>query len=156
MKKQGRADEDAIISREWSHFEEGTRWECLKCAWCCRQPWAINLTWFEHDRVKVDARFSDLVIDRIEVDEETGLTHPFFRIDGKCPLLDEETLLCRVYPDWFYTCATYPFLLMPDGEIMVHGGCRGFGQGPVIDKTEMRKKILRERIRAGMIPENSD
>ncbi|MGA1822138.1 MAG: YkgJ family cysteine cluster protein [Thermoplasmatota archaeon] len=150
IKTQKRADEDAIIEREWTPLRKGTRWECLKCAWCCRQPWAVNMTWYEHDRMRDDDRFSDLLVDRIEVDEQTGLTHPFFRIDGRCALLDEETSLCRVYPDWFYTCATYPFLLLPDGRIMVHRQCRGFGHGPVVKRSEIEGKIIRERARAGM------
>jgi len=103
--------------------------------------------------MREDDRFSDLDIDRIEVDPKSGLTHPLFQIDGKCPLLNERTSLCRVYPDWPYTCATYPFLLMPDGELMVHPECAGFGHGPVVDKTDIVMKIIRERIRAGMIVE---
>ncbi|MEJ2068270.1 MAG: hypothetical protein P8Y09_10075, partial [Deltaproteobacteria bacterium] len=56
-----------------------------------------------------------------------------------------------VYPEWPYTCATYPFLLMPDGELMIHPYCEGFGHGPVVDPDRMRRKIIEERKRAGMI-----
>ncbi|MFW3147103.1 MAG: YkgJ family cysteine cluster protein [Thermoplasmatota archaeon] len=147
----GRADEGRIIEEEFIEFKEGLRWECIRCTWCCRQPWAVNMTWFEHDRARADPRAKDLAIDRIELDEGSGLTHPYFVIEGKCPMLREKDSACSLYPDWFYTCATYPFLLMPSGTLKVHSKCRGLGQGPIIDRDKMREKILKERRRAGMI-----
>jgi Fe-S-cluster containining protein len=87
------------------------------------------------------------------VDPQTGATHPYFVIENICPALIEEGAVCSLYPDWPYTCATYPFLLSPDNNILVHDGCPGFGKGDVVDHDEMRKKIIRERIRAGMIVE---
>ena len=145
-----RARESELVEKEWTPLEPGTRWECLRCSWCCRQPWAVNLTWWEFERLENDDRASDLRVDRVEVDQGTGLTHPYFVIDGKCPALDDGTSLCTLYPDWPYTCATYPFLLMPDGRLLVHMECEGFGHGEVIDRNRMRERILRERRRAGM------
>ncbi|MGA1794206.1 MAG: YkgJ family cysteine cluster protein, partial [Thermoplasmatota archaeon] len=90
-------------------------------------------------------------VNRVEVDPGTGATHPYFVIEGKCPMLDDFTSLCTMYPDWPYTCATYPFLLLPDGTLMVHRECDGFGHGEVVDEKLMKRKILHERKRAGMV-----
>ncbi|MBN1390819.1 MAG: YkgJ family cysteine cluster protein [Candidatus Thermoplasmatota archaeon] len=146
-----RADEKGLVSREWAPFQPGTRWKCIRCAGCCRQPWAINLTWWEFERLTNDDRASGIDIDRIELDTRTGLTHPYFLIKEKCPALDAGTFLCTLFPDWPYTCATYPFLLAPGGELMVHTECQGIGQGPVLDIDEMKRKIISEREKAGMI-----
>jgi len=109
------------------------------------------MTWIEHDRAMSDPRFRALSIARVEVDEGTGMTHPYFVIEGACPLLDADRNRCTVHPDWFYTCATWPFLLMPDGTLMVNMSCSGFGEGPKVDPEDMRRRILRERARAGMV-----
>lgn len=114
----------------------------------------MNLTWWEYERLKNDPRSGGLNIDKVEVDPDSGLTHPYFVIDGKCPALKEEGSVCRLYPDWPYTCATYPFLLLQDGSIRTHFKCPGFGHGDVIIIDEMRAKIMRERNKAGMIVEN--
>jgi len=91
-------------------------------------------------------------IDHIEVDPATGATHPYFVIKGKCGALRGEDSVCELYPDWPYTCATYPFLLLPSNEIMVHIECAGFGHGEVVDRDRIRGMIIRERERAGMLP----
>ena len=93
-------------------------------------------------------------MDKIEIDPETGLTHPYFVISGKCQMLKEEGAVCTLYPDWPYTCATYPFLLMPDGTIKCHSKCAGFGHGGIVNEDEMRSRIMRERNKAGMIVES--
>jgi Fe-S-cluster containining protein len=111
----------------------------------------VNLTWWEYRRLSKDPRAKDMKIDHIEVDPKTGATHPFFVIGGKCGALREEGAVCELYPDWPYTCATYPFLLMPSGEIMVHMDCAGFGHGDVVDRDKIRKLIIKERKRAGML-----
>jgi len=146
-----RAKEIELLEKEWTPFVPGTRWECIKCTWCCRQPWAVNLTWWEYERLQKDERAEDLEMDRVEVDPGTGLTHPYFVIDGMCPMLNDRTSLCTIHPDWPYTCATYPFLLMPDGTLLVHSECAGLGNGDVIDEKLMIGKILKERERAGMM-----
>ncbi|MBN1538634.1 MAG: YkgJ family cysteine cluster protein [Candidatus Thermoplasmatota archaeon] len=156
VKKSGfelhkRVNEEDLLKREWVPLEPGTRWECIRCSWCCRQPWAINITWSEYDRLRDDERAADLDIDRLEVDPTTGRTHPYFVIKGKCPLLEDRTNLCTLYPDWPYTCATYPFLLTPAGKLLVHTDCEGFGHGPIVDPGKMAEKIMRERERAGMV-----
>ena len=89
-------------------------------------------------------------MNRIEVDRETGRTHPYFVINGKCPMLKEKGSICTLYPDWPYTCATYPFLLMPDGTILCHSNCAGFGHGSVVHAEDIKSKILREREKAGI------
>lgn len=146
-----RADEEEIIKREWSEVEKGARWECIRCMNCCRRSWAINLTWREFDRMARDPRAKDLEINKLEVDHETGLSHPYFVIQGKCKLLDERSHSCTIYPDWLYACATYPFLLMPDGSLLVNSRCPGLGHGEIVDHYKMKEKILKEREKAGMI-----
>lgn len=145
-----RADDRGIVEREWRDLEGKMRWECLMCGMCCRTSWRVNLTWIEYDRAKRDPRFSNLVIDRVEEEEGTGRTHPYFVIDEACPLLDPVTNLCRVHDARFYTCAAYPFLLIDDGTIKYHPDCSGFGRGPVIDIPALRKELIGQRIRAGM------
>ncbi len=86
-----------------------------------------------------------------EVDPESGMDHPYFLIDGACPMLKREGMTCTIYPDWLYTCATYPFLLMPDGRLLFHTGCNGIGHGEVVNIKSMMTKIIMERKRAGMI-----
>lgn len=146
-----RADEKAIIEREWTPVSVDMIWECIRCMKCCRSNWAINLTWVEHGRLIRDSRTKNLDIDRLEVDPESGASHPYFLIEDQCPMLEEDTRSCSLHPDWPYTCATYPFLLMPDGRLLYHEGCRGFGNGARIDPENIREKILRQRRKAGMI-----
>ncbi|MEA3560044.1 MAG: YkgJ family cysteine cluster protein [Candidatus Thermoplasmatota archaeon] len=146
-----RADDEGIVKREWSELKKGTRWKCIRCMRCCRQSWSVNLTWWEYNRMVRDPRARDLEIDRVEVDPETGLSHPYFVIHGQCKLLDERSHSCTIYPDWLYTCATYPFLLMPDGSLLAHLECPGFGHGEIIDHDQMKEKIMKERVRAGMV-----
>jgi Fe-S-cluster containining protein len=148
-----RAHEVELIEKEWDILEPGTRWKCIRCSWCCKRPWAVNLTWWEYERLKNDPRAGGMDIDRVEVDPDSGLTHPYFVIDGKCPALIEEGAVCGLYPDWPYTCATYPFLLMNEDTIRVHSKCKGFGHGDVIDLDEMRTRIMSERTKAGMLVE---
>lgn len=138
------------IEAEWSEVKEGIRWECIRCSDCCRKDWTINMTWKEYDRLRADRRVRDLPGLGLEVDPETGLDHPFFRLDGACPMLRPEGAVCTLYPDWPYTCAVYPFLLLPDGRLMVHRGCRGLGHGRPLDIKEWKDKVLRERAKAGM------
>ena len=149
-RRERRLDEAKVIQEEWRELEDQDRWECIRCSWCCKTGWRINLTWYEYKRMMDDPRFDSFRTDRLEEDPATGRTHPFYKIEGRCPLLKGDNI-CSVYPDWPYTCATYPFLLMPDGSMMVHNKCAGFGHGDLVDEEEMRGKIIRERKRAGMI-----
>jgi Fe-S-cluster containining protein len=146
-----RAPNDGFNEEEWSLLGDDTRWECIRCSRCCRRPWSVNLTWWEYERLKNDPRAAELKIDKVEVDPVTEQTHPYFVISKKCPILKDEGAVCRLYPDWLYTCATYPFLLLRDGSIFTHKICPGFGHGKIIDPEEMRNKIIAQRKRAGMI-----
>ncbi|MFO8051144.1 MAG: YkgJ family cysteine cluster protein [Thermoplasmatota archaeon] len=151
MERHARADEERIIEEEWAELHGGIRWRCIRCMKCCKSSWAVNLTWFEFERSGQDPRASDLDIHKVEVDPDTGLSHPYFVIGNKCRLLDESTRSCRLYPDWFYTCATYPFLLMPDGTLRVHEKCSGIGHGDLMTLHDIREMILKERQRAKMV-----
>ena len=144
---------ERYISDEWEVFVKGTRFVCVRCSWCCKRPWTINLTWHEYDRLEADRRAKGLKGVGRMVDPGTGLDHPYFRIKGACPMFREKGSICTLYPDWPYTCATYPFLLMPDGRLLYHRECPGIGRGPAIDEGEMRERILSEREKAGMIVE---
>ncbi len=139
------------IGAEWFEVKEGTRWECIRCSDCCRKDWAINLTWKEYDRLRADPRVGDLPGLGLEVDPQTGLDHPYFRLNGACPMLRAEGAVCTLYPDWPYTCAVYPFLLLPDGRLMAHKGCIGFGHGGPVDIERWKGRVLDERAKAGMV-----
>lgn len=138
------------IHEEWFEVKDDIRWECIRCGRCCHQNWRINITWYEHDRILSTGKeiLPDLHLER---DPDSGLTHPFYIIDGKCPYLIENGMVCSLHPDWFYTCATYPFLLMPDGKLLCHRDCMGLGSGDNIDIEGMKEKIIGERKKAGMI-----
>ena len=126
---------ERYIHDEWTELDNDTRWKCIRCGWCCHQNWRVNLTWCEFRRVTSGKDLELPEFDR-EVDEGSGLDHPFYVIDRKCPFLIEEGMTCSLYPDWFYTCATYPFLMMPDGVILYHRECRGIGHGEVVNVDE--------------------
>ena len=111
----------------------------------------MDLTWHEYGRILADSRFKVHPLFQREVDPITGLDHPFFFIKDKCPYLEEKDMTCTRYPEWFYTCATYPFLLDPSGSLFYHKECRGIGQGEEVDIEVMIRKILKERERAGMM-----
>ena len=139
----------AYIHEEFREVDERTRWECIRCGWCCHQNWRINLTWWEYDRIislegKIHPDFER------EIDTRNGMDHPFYVIRDRCTYLIEEGMICGLHPDWFYTCATYPFLLMPNGELLYHEGCKGIGHGKVVDRKKMIGKIISERRKAGM------
>lgn len=138
-----------LIDREWIPLDEGIRWSCIRCGKCCRTNWRINLTWKEHERIINGGNLRAIPEFHREVDPGSGLDHPYIVIDGECPLLVDGNI-CSIYPDWPFTCATYPFLLMPDGAIMLHSDCPGIGSGDIIDMDEMRGKIMVERKKAGM------
>jgi Fe-S-cluster containining protein len=138
------------IRSEWSEVKVGTKWECIRCSDCCRKDWSINLTWKEYDRLRSDPRVGELPGLGLESDPVSGLDHPFFRTGGRCPMFKEEGAVCTIHPDWPYTCAVYPFLLLPDGRLMAHEDCRGFGHGEKVDPAVWVARIKRERARAGM------
>jgi len=139
------------IGAEWNEVAPGLRWECLRCSDCCKKDWAINLTWKEYDRLREDPGVGELEGLGLEVDPETGLDHPFFRLNGACPMLREEGAVCTLYPDWPYTCAVYPFLLLPDGRLLAHSECLGLGHGNPIDIGLWKRRIALERKKAGMV-----
>jgi Fe-S-cluster containining protein len=139
------------ILLEWAPLKEDTKWTCIRCGECCRRAWSVDLTWHEYRRILTDTRFKDHPVFQREVDPDSGLDHPFFFIKDKCPYLEVNGMICTRYPEWFYTCATYPFLLDPEGQIFYHTECRGIGQGIKVERDELVRKILKERERAGMM-----
>jgi hypothetical protein len=110
----------------------------------------VDLTWIEFRRVVNDPDIKYHPDFEKEVHPETGMDHPYFMIVDRCPYL-EGSATCGLYPDWFYTCATYPFLLTPDGILLYHTECKGIGYGDPVDPCKIKKKIIKERKRAGMI-----
>jgi Fe-S-cluster containining protein len=139
------------IQSEWKPFEAGMRWKCIRCGQCCSSNWSIDLTWIEYERIMSLYRDRPHPEYERELDTETGLDHPYFLIKDICPYLDVDGTACSLHPDWFYTCATYPFLLSPEGGIMYHTECKGLGHGNVVMMEDMKRKILEERKKAGMI-----
>jgi Fe-S-cluster containining protein len=107
------------------------------------------MTWKEHDRLSENER-SKIMDIKLETDDTGTMSHPYFLIEKICPFLSVKGMTCTLFPDWFYTCATYPFLLMPDGTLLHHRGCKGIGKGDIVNIQEMKKKITKERKKAGM------
>ena len=138
-------DEDLIIEKEWKPVTAETRWKCLRCGWCCQQNWRINLTWQEYDRIK-----DLLTITEVVVDEETGMSHPVYTIEGHCEKYDPETRKCKIYRNRLYTCAAFPFIIDDNGELLHSKHCRGFGVGSVVDKKKMIKYLIKWRKKAGL------
>lgn len=145
MKPSRKLNEAAIQKREFSKVTPETRWKCLRCGWCCKQKWHVNLTWAEYDRLK-----DVLKIDRVVTDKATGMSHPFFEIKDACTCLEEKNNKCRIHSKRPYTCATFPFALSPEGVLLYSKWCKGIGNGPNVNLEKMRKRIIRERKRAGM------
>lgn len=140
-----RYDEALIQQMEWLPVKKTTRWECVRCGWCCSHEWRVNLTWDEFDRLK-----DKLPIGEVVVDKKSGMSHPFFTIKDKCVQYDPRSHKCNIYKERAYSCATYPFSLTPDGKLIRSKFCKGFKNGKVVDKKKMIKYIHTWRKRAGM------
>jgi Fe-S-cluster containining protein len=140
-----RYNEKIIQDREWVEVKEDTKWECIRCGWCCTHNWRVNLTWQEYDRLKVKIPITEIV-----VDEKTGMSHPFFEIKNKCICYDPDTKKCTIWRDRAYSCATFPFSLTPDGDLVRSKFCKGFDHGKKVEKKKMIKYILKWRKKAGM------
>ncbi|OYT48115.1 hypothetical protein B6U83_04050 [Thermoplasmatales archaeon ex4484_36] len=146
--------EETEPGEEWRVLAPGTRWTCLKCGECCRRAYRVNITWVEFRRATEDPEIREKFrVDGVIVDPSTGLSHPFFGIEGGCPYLDPKTNLCTIHPKRFYSCAAWPFLLHTDGKIYYSKECPGFGRGPEVDPRRVLKEILHHRERAGMVTE---
>jgi len=146
MKPARRLNEAAIQKREFHPVTPDTRWKCRMCGWCCRQNWRVNVTWKEYDRLK-----GELNIEQVVEDKASGMSHPLFEIRDACVCLDVKTNRCKIHSKWPYACATFPFALDPSGDLQYSKWCKGIGDGPVVRSVKMKKKILRERKRAGML-----
>jgi len=138
-------NEARIQKREWAPVTKETRWECQRCGWCCRQNWRVNVTWKEYDRLN-----GILNIDQVVVDQDTGMSHPLFEITDACVCLNTKKNICKIHSKWPYSCATFPFGLDPKGKLVYSKWCKGIGEGPVVNKLKTKKKIMKERKRAGM------
>jgi Fe-S-cluster containining protein len=145
MKPARKLNEATIQKREFCHVTHDTRWRCRMCGWCCRQNWRVNVTWKEYDRLN-----GTLNIEQVVEDKATGMSHPLFEIKDACVCLDVKTNKCKIHSKWPYACATFPFALSPEGDLLYSKWCKGIGEGPIVNKEKMRKKIMRERKRAGM------
>ena len=140
-----RYDEALIQQREWLPVTKKTKWKCIRCGWCCSHEWRVNLTWDEYDRL----RFK-LPIDKVVLDEVSGMSHPFYMIKDKCAQYDPKKHKCKIYKERAYSCATYPFSITPDGKLVRSKFCKGFGNGNLIDKKKMVRYIYKWRKQAGM------
>ncbi|MDP6155443.1 MAG: YkgJ family cysteine cluster protein [Candidatus Thermoplasmatota archaeon] len=123
----------------------GMRWECLMCGWCCNGNWQINLTWKEYDRLN-----DVLPIETVVLHELMGASHPYFRINGRCPVHDKENRKCAIYDKKCYTCNAFPFLVTLKRELHICKSCEGFGQGPLIDIDKKIAELLKLKQEAGM------
>ncbi len=139
-------NEAKIQKKEWTRATAATRWKCTRCAWCCRQNWRVNVTWVEYDRLK-----NDLNIEQVVQDPKTGMSHPLFEIKDACVCLNTKKNKCRIHSKCPYSCATFPFGIDPKGHLIYHRSCSGIGKGPLVDEEKMKKKIISERKKAGML-----
>jgi Fe-S-cluster containining protein len=150
MKPVRKLNEANIQKREWLRVAKGTKWKCIRCGWCCKQNWRVNLTWTEYDRLKDDLKVTEVVEDRA-----TGMSHPLFEIKDTCICLAVKNNTCKIHSKRPYACATFPFALDPKGVLIYSKWCKGIGQGPDVDIAKTGKKILKERRRAGMVISSS-
>jgi Fe-S-cluster containining protein len=141
-----RYNEKLIQEREWVPVDSNTRWKCIRCGWCCSHSWRVNLTWDEYDRLKDKIPITEIVVDKI-----TGMSHPFFEIQDQCICFDPDTKKCTIWRDRAYSCATFPFSLTPEGELVRSKFCKGFGHGKIVDPEKMVKYIMKWRKKAGML-----
>jgi Fe-S-cluster containining protein len=145
MKVAKRFDEELIQRMEWVPVTSKTRWVCTRCGWCCSHEWRVNLTWDEYDRLKDKLSIEDFV-----VDDQSGMSHPFYMIKDKCVQYDTKKHKCKIYKIRAYSCATYPFSITPDGKLVRSKFCKGFGKGEKVNKKKMVDYIYKWRKRAGM------
>ncbi len=138
------------VDKEWEEVGKDTHWECIRCGECCRRHWSVDITWIEFRRLVNDPDIKFYPDFKKEVHPETGMDHPYFMIVDRCPYL-KGSATCSLHPGWFYTCATYPFLLTPEGKLLYHSQCRGIGYGDIVDPEKMKRRIMKERKKAGMI-----
>lgn len=140
-----RLDEALIQRKEWVPVTNKTHWKCIRCGWCCSHDWRVNLTWYEYDRLK-----DKLPIDKVVMDEDSGMSHPLFSIKGHCIQYDKKDHKCKIYKNRAYSCATFPFSLTIDGKLVRSKFCKGFGKGDLVIKKKMIEYIMKWRKRAGM------
>lgn len=140
-----RYDEELIQRMEWVPVTSKTRWDCIRCGWCCTHQWRVNLTWDEYDRLREKIPIAEVV-----VDPNTGMSHPFFTIKDKCPQYDPKSHKCKIYKERAYSCATFPFAISPEGKLLRSKYCKGFGKGKKIDLKKLKNYILKWRKKAGM------
>lgn len=133
------------IPVEFELVTGSTGWKCLRCGWCCNQEWNINLTWTEYDRLR-DV-FPDM---KFIFDEDSGASHPFLELFKGCLQYDRSGRRCRIYSIRPYSCAAFPFLLVPDLSLYVHTSCPGAGRGPTVDIEEKRRELIELKRKAGM------
>jgi Fe-S-cluster containining protein len=145
FKMAKRYDEKLIQRMEWIPVKKSTHWKCKRCGWCCSHEWRVNLTWHEYDRLK-----EKLPIEQVVVDKKSGMSHPFFSIKDKCAQYDSKSHKCKIYKERAYSCATFPFAISPEGKLIRSKFCKGFGSGPLVEKSKMRQDIFKWRKRAGM------
>lgn len=145
LTKVKKLDEKRIQDREWALVTADTHWKCIRCGWCCRQNWRVNVTWKEYDRLK-----DVLNIDQVVEDKRSGMSHPLFEIKNACVCLDTKKNLCKIHSKWPYACATFPFGLDLEGRLVYSKWCKGIGKGPQVNTVKMLKKIMKERKKAGM------
>ena len=132
------------ISEDLVPVEEGMRWECLRCGWCCTRDWRIDISWKEYHRLK------DLLpVDRVIFDETANAHYPYFLLRGKCAQYDEAAHACRIYPRRCYICRSFPFYLHPGKRLYVSKLCKGMGKGDLIEIGEKIDGLLRWRGSAG-------
>jgi Fe-S-cluster containining protein len=145
LKVAKKIDESRVQRREFTRVKDDTLYECIRCGWCCRQDWRVNVTWIEFDRLK-----KHLNIDQVVVDERSGMSHPLFEIKDACVCLNTKKNLCKIHSKRPYSCATFPFGFDTKGRLMYHKNCQGIGKGPKVDLNNMTKKIMKHRKKAGM------
>ena len=121
------------------------RWKCIRCGWCCMQEWNIDLTWDEYDRLK-----DYLPLDKALYDEETGASHPFLELKGGCPRYDSAKRECTIHDILPYSCAAFPFLLVPPSSLYVNRFCLGLGKGSRLDSGAKRRELIALKRNAGI------
>lgn len=124
-------------------FEEGIRFECIRCGVCCTgEPGTVYIT---TEEIQAAALFLDIP----EPSFIDQYCYPFRNAyslreqdDGRCAFFEDG---CRIYPVRPSQCRTYPFwfdnLRSETRWERVRSLCPGIGQGRLFGKDEILSRI---------------
>jgi uncharacterized protein len=126
-----------------SFFEEGIRFECIRCGGCCTgEP---GIVYAEHDEITSIAGFleisSELLIERFLTPFKDGFTIREAE-EGRCIFYENR---CVIYPVRPLQCRTFPFWFQNMRSLFAWKEacrrCTGIGSGRLYTREEILERI---------------